>query len=140
MKVKYQATDKIEVEIEASNIKEVFETLGPIQEVIGNCRCGKCGGTNIRFIHRKSGKFDYYELLCQTPVQRQGQDGTIIVNKNLSCGAKLSLGSNEAGNLFPRKYEQDPDDKTKPLMKDGKKVWLPNEGWVRWDKTKEKYV
>ena len=116
IEVFYRPNDKLTLKLEIRDAKGLFEELGPLQEILGSCTCGKCKGTNIRFLHRKVDKFDYYELQCE------------------SCGAKLSIGQDqESKTLFPRRYEQDPADKKKPLMKDGKKVWLPNNGWVKWD-------
>lgn len=127
MKITYKPTPNISVEIEARGIEEMFQTVGPIQEVLGgNCTCQKCKQSKIRMVHRKAdNKFDVYELLCE------------------SCGARLSLGKNDMGNLFPRKYEQakNSEGQWKPKLDgDGKKVWLPDGGWVKWDRTAGKYV
>lgn len=128
MKIIYQPTPKIIIEVEVRDVQEMFDKVGPLQELMESCKCGKCGGTDIRFLHREQGGFDYYELVCQ---ERN--------DSGIPCGAKLSLGQDlKTKNLFPRRYAQDPSDKKKPLMKDGKKVWLPNNGWVRWNG--EKYV
>lgn len=124
LEVFYRPTADLTIKAECRDIEDVFKTLGPLQEVLGgNCECGKCKGTKIRLSHRKAdGKFDVYELLCET------------------CHAKLALGKNDQGNLFPRRYEQDPDDPKKPRMKDGKKVWLADNGWVKWDRESGKNV
>jgi len=137
MKAIFKPNDKLSFEVEAENLQEVMKTLGPIQEVLGSCRCGKCGGNDIRFLHRKVDKYDYYELVCQTPRRSQAESGSgLVYSKDIPCGHKLALG-NDGTNLFPRRYEQDPNDKKKPLLdKDGNKVWLPNNGWVRWDGSK----
>ncbi len=130
MEIFYRPSPEITIKVEARGIQEMFQELGPLQEVLGgNSKCGKCGGDKIRMVHRKAdGKYDVYELLCETP----GPNGP--------CGSKLSLGHNDLGNLFPRRYEQTKGDdgKWKPkLDADGKKIWLPNKGWVRWNqKTK----
>lgn len=123
LEVFFRPTPTLTVKAECRDVEDVFKTLGPLQEVLNNCTCGKCKKSDIRLVHRKAdGKYDVYELLCE------------------SCGAKLALGKNDQGNLFPRRYEQDPDDPKKPKMVDGKKVWLPNEGWVKWDSKQNKYV
>ena len=126
MEVFYRPSPEISIKVEARGVEEIFQELGPLQEVFGkNCKCGKCGGTKIRMVHRKAGdKFDVYELLCETKNE-----------KGHSCNARLALGKNDSGNLFPRRYEQDPNDKKKAkLDADGNKIWLPNQGWVKWDK------
>lgn len=123
LEVFFRPTPDVTIKAECRDIEDVFKTVGPIQEVLSNCTCGKCKGTKIRMVHRKAdNKYDVYELMCE------------------SCGAKLQLGKNDQGNLFPRRYEQDPDEPKKPLLKDGKKVWLPNDGWIKWDAKQNKYV
>lgn len=119
MKIFYRPNAKFTVEFEPKNVQELFQELGPLQEVLSEAeKCGKCGCTDVKFNHRKVDGNDFYELICG----------------NNKCRAKLSLGTErESKNLFPRRYEQDPDDPKKPLMRDGKKVWLPDGGWVRWD-------
>ena len=123
MKVYYKPTPQLTIELEAADIKEVFKELGPVQEVLSSktCTCGKCGSTEIRLLHRKQEKFDFYELMCNAK----------------GCGAKLALGQNDAGNLFPRRYKRDPDDNKKPLKVDGKTQWLDNNGWLKWSEQQE---
>jgi len=122
LEIFFRPTPDITIKADCKDIDDVFKTIGPLQEVFHNSTCGKCKSTKIRYVARKADKFDVFELYCE------------------SCGAKLALGKNDSGNLFPRRYEQDPADPKKPRMVDGKKVWLPNEGWVRWDASKEAYV
>lgn len=127
MEVFYRPSPELTIKVEARGVEEMFQAIGPLQEVLGgNCKCGKCGGEKIRMVHRKTPDgHDVYELMCVTP------------NSNgIPCGAKLSLGKSSEGNLFPRRYEQakGADGKWSPkLDADGKKVWLPNKGWVKWD-------
>lgn len=120
MEVFYRPNAQFTIKLEVEDAKELFEELGPLQEIFAECECGKCKCTNIRFVHRNVDKFDYYELQCE------------------NCGAKLSLGQDQKSKqLFPRKYEQDPADPKKPLLDhDGKKVWLPSGGWLKWDTNK----
>ncbi len=126
LEVYYRPTAELTIKVEAKDLDDVFKLIGPVQEVLGNNTvCGKCGGTKIRMVHRKAdGKYDVYELACE------------------KCGAKLALGKNEMGNLFPRRYPQEKiDGSWKPkLDADGKKVWLPNNGWVKWDNKTNSYV
>ncbi len=128
MEVFYRPSPKITFKVEARGICEVFEALGPLQELFGaNCKCGKCGSDEIRMVHRKTPDgHDVYELLCEAKNDSTG----------FTCNSKLALGKNTEGNLFPRRYAQTKGDdgKWKPSVDaDGKKVWLPNNGWVRWD-------
>lgn len=133
MKAIIQATDTLRFEIEGASVQEIFEQIKPIQEVFHNCVCGKCGSSkHIQLVHRKVDKYDYYELKCVAPLS---DDPKETWNK---CNAVLNLG-NDNGKLFARRYHQDPNDKTKPLMKDGKKVWKPDNGWMRWNKDKKEH-
>ena len=119
IEVFYRPNPEITLKLEIRDPKGLFEELGPLQEIMDACKCGCCGGTNVRFLHRKVEKFDYYELQCLG-----SKDGR-------KCRAKLSLGQDQENkSLFPRRYAQDPTDPKKPLMKDGKKVFLPNNGWT----------
>ena len=126
MEVYYRPSPELTIKIEAKDLEDVFDKLGPVQEVIGsNTECGKCKSTNVRLLHRTTpDKHDVYEIVCQAH----------------GCFAKLAIG-NGADGLFPRRYEQDPNDKKKPrLDADGKKIWLPTKGWVKWDNKAKKYV
>ena len=123
LEVFYRPNDKITIKAEISDADGLFETIGPLQELMDAAsHCGKCGCKNIRFIHRKSGSYDYYELACSDTIK---------------CRAKLSLGRDqETKNLFPRRYavEKNTEDKVVPkLDENGKKVYLPNNGWVSWN-------
>lgn len=123
MEVFFRPTPDLTIKIECRDVEDIFQQLAPLQEVLTNCKCGKCGCDKVRLLHRVVGdkNYDVYEILCT------------------KCGAKLQLGNNGKA-LFPRRYEQDPDDPKQPLMKDGKKVWLPDNGWIKWDAKQGKHV
>ena len=123
MEVFFRPTPDLTIKIECRDVEDIFKQLGPLQEVLTNCSCGKCKCDKVRLVHRTIGdkNYDVYEILCT------------------KCGARLALGNNGTS-LFPRRYEQDPDDPKQPLMKDGKKVWLPDNGWIKWDAKQSKYV
>lgn len=135
MEIYFKPNNEITVKAEVRGVEEIFETLGPLQELFNAARCQKCGGNSVRFIHRKADKFDVYEFLCESQISDD-------MGRTRTCYAKLSLGKNEFGNLFPRRYEQEKvDGKWRPKVDaDGNKVWLPDGGWVRWDKKAGKYV
>jgi homogentisate 1,2-dioxygenase len=120
MKVIYKPTNQWEFEIDARDgMKTVFEQVGNIQEVLGaTSKCGKCGHTVTRLVHRKVDGNDFYESICQ------------------KCFAKLSFGTNqEERTLFPRRYAQDENDpKKKKINADGDVVYLPSGGWLRYNK------
>lgn len=123
IEVFFKPSPDLTLKFDCSDIKDVFKQVGPVQEFLTGCSCGKCKSKNIRLAHRKVDKYDYFELACT------------------DCYAKLALGQSEDGNLFPRRYKQDPTDKQKPLLDhDGKKVYLPDNGWVKWDSAAQDYV
>jgi hypothetical protein len=88
--------------------KDVFAQIADLEEVFGIQKCGKCQCPDFRFIVRTVDDNDYYEFHCKNP----------------KCKAKLAFGQNKkGGGLFPKR--KDKDDK-----------WLPDGGWLRWDKEK----
>lgn len=123
----YKPNNHLTIKVECRSVEDIFKELGPIQEVF-NEKCGKCGCDNIRPLARRTAddKHDVYELVCT------------------KCGAKLSIGKSLDGNLFPRRYEQELDESTKKWVpktdKDGKRAYLPDNGWVRWDSKAGKNV
>lgn len=93
------------------NPRELFEKLASFQEVFGIDRCGKCGSTNLQYVVRTDDDDNkYYELRCR------------------DCGAKFRFGCTKKGNgLFPKRKAADGS-------------YLPDNGWVKWDKDQQKEV
>ena len=134
MEVFYKPSPQITIKLETRGLEEMFQELGPIQEILSEKTCGKCGGHDIRMMHRKTkpddnGKtHDVYELLCETPQKLQS-------GKTIPCGHKLQIGKDTDQKLFPKRYPtvKDGDRYVPVLDADGNKVYYPNNGWVRWD-------
>ena len=105
MKVNYSTGNgRLSVELNAETQPDLFEQLAYFQEVFGETGCGKCGSENLRFQVRTVEDNLYYELRC------------------LDCGAKLAFGAmKKGGRLFPRRKNKDGE-------------WLPDRGWVKWNK------
>ena len=105
MKVTYSTGNgRLSVELDAETQTDLFEQLAYFQEVFGETGCGKCGSENLRFQVRSVEDNLYYELRC------------------LDCGAKLAFGAmKKGGRLFPRRKNKDGE-------------WLPDRGWVKWNK------
>lgn len=102
MKVRYEISDKMTIEIEGQTQKGIFEELGTLQEVFGEDTCGKCKSQSVRFQVRVVNDNTFYELKCN------------------DCGAALSYGCHKKGDtLFPKR-------------KDSEGNWLDNKGWVKW--------
>jgi len=104
MKVHYQVNPKMNVELEATKIVDVFEKLHNFQEVFGETKCGKCQSENLKYVVRTVDGNKYYELQC------------------ITCQAKLQFGVHKVGgSIFPKR-------------KDNQGNWLNNRGWVKWNK------
>lgn len=105
MKVTYSTGNgRLSVEFDAETQTDLFEQLAYFQEVFGETGCGKCGSENLRFQVRNVEDNLYYEIRC------------------LDCGAKLAFGAmKKGGRLFPRRKNKDGE-------------WLPDRGWVKWNK------
>ena len=107
MKVSYTTTNnRIQVEFEAPNEKEVFKVLNRIQEVFDESKCGNCGENDLMFCVRNVDDNDYFELKCR------------------KCFHKLAFGQHKKGNtLFPKRF----DDEGKFVGKNGWFKWVPED-------------
>lgn len=111
MKVQYKINERVTIEAEGEDVKEIARQLNGGIESFGIAACGACGSDNIKPVVRVQGKFTYYEWHCL----KKG------------CRAKLSMGQKEK-ELYPRIkfHEKHPD------VKAGKaKVgdYIPQSGW-----------
>ena len=98
-------SDRMDIEVEGQDAKEVFESMAHAQEVFLNNRCGACDSDHTRFVCRKNGKYTFYEMRC------------------MECGCSLGFGQrSEDGALYPRRTDKE-------------KRKLDNGGWVRWQPT-----
>ena len=109
------------VEATGSTHTELWEELAALEEAFTETTCGKCGGSHIRHIVRENDDGDkFYEVHCQ----------------NMKCRAKLRMSQRKkGGNLYPRRKAVANDSSG---LEEG--AWLPNGGWMRWDKEKNKEV
>jgi hypothetical protein len=111
MKVSYKPSPEVCIEFEAGDQKDIFSNLAKLQEILGENTCGKCKKNNVVFQVRTVGKFTYYEIRCK------------------DCKAVLQFGQSDAG-IYPRRYKMNG---TEPLIVDGKKVWLKDNGWLQYN-------
>jgi len=110
MKVNYQFKSGVGVELEATNQKEIFESLAMLEEIFGVNQCERCQGTSLKFVVREIDGNKYYETHCC----------------NTQCRARLAFGSHKTGNtLFPKR-------------KDDEGKWLKYGGWQIWDSVEKK--
>lgn len=111
MKIKVKVSPSVIVEAEGDKQTDLFEEIAQLQEVFGQEKCGKCGGTDLRYVVREVDDNKYFELRC----------------KNIKCRASLAFGQHKkGGSLFPK-------------IKDGE-AYIPNNGWQIWDKEQGKKV
>lgn len=102
------------ITVEGDKMADVFKELAALQEVFSVDECGKCGSTDLRYVVREdSEENEYFELHCQ----------------DRNCRARFAFGQMKTpkGRLFPKRKD-----------KEGK--WLPDNGWTKWDKEKQKEV
>jgi hypothetical protein len=90
---------QIIVEVDGQTFRELVRGMSEVLEILQIDECGCCGSTEVRPSYRKSGGYEFYELLCE------------------KCTATLNLGVRQVdGRLFPRR-------------KDDEGNTLPNGGW-----------
>jgi hypothetical protein len=124
MKIQVRVNSKVFIEATGDTQTAIFEQAASLQEVFGAFdKCGKCDCEDLRFVVREDKeKNKYYELHCQAH----------------QCRARLSFGQNKGdklGAMYPRRQE------TKKQSVMGGKLqagdWLPDDGWIRWNKGKQ---
>lgn len=105
MKVKYK-TDRIEVEVEGKDTKDVFTQLAGAIEVFGASVCGACDSKNTSPVSREVQGNHYFEMQCH------------------DCGASLGFGQRKIdGALYPRRRDKDGN-------------FLNGNGWTKWRERK----
>lgn len=84
---------KCSIEMEAEKATDLFKQFAQVYEVFGEDKCYECGCEqivpNLRQPTSENGKttYDYFEWVCKSP----------------KCRARLSLGQQEGGTLFPKR-------------------------------------
>jgi hypothetical protein len=113
----YEPRKDLKISFTAASQEDIFEQLSKLHDIFSEDECGKCKSHNLRFVRRVVGKFTFHELKC------------------LDCGAIISFGKSDTG-LYAKRYEMDG---TSPKIVNGKKVYLADSGWLKWNEaTKSK--
>lgn len=123
MKVQIKVSPKVFIEATGDTHTAIFENAAELQEVFGTYdKCRKCNGTDLRFVVREDSKQNkYYELHCQ----------------NFKCRARLAFGQSKVGHkLYPKRKENEKQSMMDGQLKEGD--YLPDGGWLKWDKEKGK--
>lgn len=125
MQINYRVNNDVTITCEADKEIDVIKALSRLNEVFGDKKCRKCGGTDIYFHVRmaKKGKQDveYPELRCKKP----------------NCRAKLTFGQNQTGGtVYPKRYKQENGENVKGP--DGKNIILGDWGWTIFNKETQK--
>lgn len=103
MRVRHKG-ERIEIEVEGKDIKDVFVQMAAAVEVFGNTTCGNCDSQRTVPVVRENAGNMFHEMRC------------------IDCGATLGFGQRrEGGALFPKKRDKDGN-------------WLSGNGWVKWRK------
>jgi hypothetical protein len=101
MKVRHKG-ERLEIEVEGSDVKECMTELAAALEVFGNSVCGACDSQRTVPTVREVQGVTYYEMKC------------------LDCNSSLGFGQTKVGHrLFPRR-------------KDKSDAYLPGNGWTKW--------
>lgn len=100
--------------------KDAFKMLSGIQEAHSVSECGRCGGTDFRYIARENDGNNFFEMGCRAK----------------GCYAKLSFGQEKGTDaIYPRiRYH-----KQHPLVVDKKANegdLMPHGGWEKYEKPK----
>jgi len=125
MKVEYATKNgKFKVEFEAENQQDLWKQLAQFQEIFEDLTCTKkiddkyLKSDNVRFVVRTNTDGDeFFELHCVEPGPLFG------TKKSFGCFKE----KDKKGNLFPHR-------------KDKEGNFLPDNGWMKWDKTLNKEV
>lgn len=98
---------------------EIWKQLAELEEAFGESTCGKCGSQDIRHIVRTNeGGDEFYELHCQS------KDGGRF------CRARLRMSVRKKEKAFYPKRKAGENDASG--LEQG--AWLPNNGWMRYNK------
>lgn len=121
MKVQIKVSPRVFVEAVGDTHTAMFEQAAALQEVFAcfDEQCGKCGSNDTRLVVRQDDESNkYYELHCK------------------KCYARLSFGQNkEGGSLYPRRKETKKQSVMGGKLEAG--AYLPDKGWIRWNKDKQ---
>lgn len=116
MKLLYTTRNgRMTFEIEGKDQTEIWKQLASLQEVFEDLVCTKHGKSddNVRFVVRENEGNEYFEL------RYVGNDPKLF-------GCKKAFGQHKkGGGLFPRR-------------KDESGSYLPDNGWVQWNKETQK--
>src|SRR5688500_3373859 len=115
MKAIFEAYGCLKFEVEGDKLPSVMKEVGAIVDAIGHEACGKCDSEftfpNVREVQGDT----FWEIKCQ------------------KCGAVLQLGLHKEDQVLYKKRMK-VDGKGKALKgEDGKALYLPNKGWLKWN-------
>lgn len=114
MKLVYSINHATSVEVECPKLQDVIKSLTEIRDSVGFEPCGKCKSDYTFPRHRNADSNDFYEYVCG------------------DCGAVLQLGTSKDAQLLYKKRMKT-DNKGKAIKIDDKAVYLPNNGWQKWN-------
>lgn len=103
------------VQAEGESHAELWEQIAQLEEAFSDHECGKCQSGNVRHIVRENDGGDkFYELHCM----------------EMGCRARLRMSVRKKGGAFYPKRKAGENDSSG--LEQG--AWLPNNGWMRFNK------
>jgi len=120
MKAVVRVNDRLTIEVEKEKMNELLKELSAVNSFFEDSECGACKGKDLIVSVRSNGGFDFTEMACKNP----------------KCRARLSYGTDkETKEQYPVRCDREKEGKNKGHAKrgpDGKALWLPNNGWVKY--------
>jgi hypothetical protein len=111
MKARYRPSEYLEIEVDGTAEKEIFEQLARCDEVFSDEPCGMCQSGNTKFVCRTVDANKYFERRCG------------------DCGATLAYGQNKTGGgLFPKRKIEEGGKEVYDKKSRGWAKWVPKEG------------
>lgn len=114
MKAVFKLNDRLTLELDAESPKGLFEKIAEYSATFEDTECGACKSKALQYTVREVEDNKFYEIHCT------------------KCGCKVSYGHAKDGKkMYPKRGETDAKGKVKK-DKDGKGIYLPNNGWVKY--------
>lgn len=120
MKAIVKVNDRLSIEVEEEKMDDLLKGLSAVNSFFEDSECGACKGKDFGVSIRTNGGFEFIEMACKNP----------------KCNSRLSYGrEKDTKELYPVRCDREKEGKNKGKAKrdaNGKAIWLPNNGWVKY--------